>query len=450
VTTAVIRGLSPERTVLDNGAVVIVQETPTTPAVTILATFLAGGLYEPADVPGVAHLTGRVLDRGTERRSAEVISEQLDDRGVALKVSTTRHTIALGCTCLAEDFDDVLSIVVDVARRPLFPEPEIAKRRAEIITAVRQDDDNPAVRATEAFFELAYGATHPYGRRAKGSIESIERIQREDLVRLHAARVRPGALTLVVVGDVRPSHALDRAADELEGWHAGQLEDVPVPPPPSRNGRLERFVVVPGKSQTDIAYGFAAIRRLDPRYYAYWIMNNILGQFGLGGRLADNIRERQGMAYYAFSAFDASVGEGPLVIRAGVDPANLERAIAAIDDEVRALGTDGPTERELQESRDYLIGSLPRMLETNQSIATFLQNAEQFGLGLDYDRQLASHLARVQMDEVRAAAAEILDPDRAAVATAGPSTGISGALGAGSSTGASDALGAGSSNAERS
>ena len=98
---------------------------------------------------------------------------------------------------------------------------------------------------------------------------------------------------------------------------------------------------MPGKPQTDIAYGFTTIRRLDPRYYAYWMMNNVLGQFGLGGRLADNIRERQGMAYYAFSAFDPNVGEGPLLVRAGVDPANVDRALAAIDHEVAALADDG-------------------------------------------------------------------------------------------------------------
>ena len=94
------------------------------------------------------------------------------------------------------------------------------------------------------------------------------------------------------------------------------------------------MIAMPGKTQTDIAYGFTAVRRLDPRYYAYWMMNNILGQFGLGGRLADNIRERQGMAYYAFSTLDPAAGEAPLLIRAGVDPANVERAIAAIDHEV--------------------------------------------------------------------------------------------------------------------
>ena len=152
-------------------------------------------------------------------------------------------------------------------------------------------------------------------------------------------------------------------------------------------------------------------------------MNNVLGQFGLGGRLADNIRERQGMAYYAYSALDPSVGEGPLVIRAGVDPLNVGRAIAAIDDEVRAMGADGPTADELAQSKQYLIGSIPRMLETNAGIASFLQTVEQFDLGLDYDRRLPERLQAVTLDEVRAASAEQLHPERAAVAIAGPAAG---------------------------
>ena len=417
--TALRRGLTPVRTVLDNGAVVLVQETSTIPAVTLMATFLAGSVDDPAGTPGLAYMMGRLLDRGTERRAGEVIAQELDDRGVSLKVSTSRHTMSLSCTCLAEDFDHVIGIVLEVATRPVFPEPEIVKRRGEIITALRQDEDNPAVRATETLFELLYGASHPYGRRPKGTVASIERIERVDLIALHRARIRPGTLSLTVVGDVRPEHALARAARELDGWDGAASDEMMVPPPPSADGRRVAITPMPGKSQTDIAYGFATIRRLDPRYYAYWLMNNILGQFGLGGRLADNIRERQGMAYYAFSGIEPTVGEGPLIIRAGVDPVNVERAIKAIDHEVGQLATEGPTSVELEESRQSLIGSVARMLETNQSIAVFLQNAEQFGLGLDYDRQLQGHLESVTMDEVRAAAAETLDPGRASVAIAG-------------------------------
>jgi zinc protease len=193
-----------------------------------------------------------------------------------------------------------------------------------------------------------------------------------------------------------------------------------VPPPALPAIRRERRIHMPGKAQSDIAYGFTTISRLDPRFYAYAIMNNILGQFGLGGRLADNIRERQGMAYYAFSSFDPSFGEAPLVVRAGVDPNNVQRALEAIDMEVRLLGEEGPTEAEIEETRAYLIGSIPRLLETNYRVATFLQNCEQFGLGMDFDRRLPGLIQGVGTDEVRSAASDVLSPERAAVAVAGP------------------------------
>jgi zinc protease len=252
-------------------------------------------------------------------------------------------------------------------------------------------------------------------------VESLERIGRHALVAFHEEHFRPAALCVVIVGDVDPGEATDLAARELGGWSGAPSRCVVVPPPPSPAQRTRRVIVTPGKVQADIAYGFTTISRLDPRYYAYWMMNNILGQFGLGGRLADNIRERQGMAYYAFSMFDPNVGEGPLIVRAGVDPANVERALAAIDFEVGKFKAEGPTVAEMHETRDYLVGSIPRMLETNEAIAGFLQNAEQFGLGLHFDRQLPALLEGVTIEEVRQAAADVLDPDRAAVAVAGPS-----------------------------
>jgi zinc protease len=412
--------LSPVRATLDNGAVVVVQETSATPAVAINATFLAGSLYEPAHLPGLAYLTGRVIDRGTEHRSADVIAEELDERGISLRVGTTRHTMTLSCTCLAEDFGEVLAIVMDVARRPVFPDRELGKRRAEAVTAVRQDDDNPAVRAAEGLSELLYGEEHPYGRRAKGTVGSLERIDRDAIVRFHSRYVRPAVLTLAVVGDVAAQDVIDRTAAEIDGWTGAPAGSIVVPPPLIPQVRRLRLISMPGKAQTDIAYGFTTISRLDPRYYAYWMMNNVLGQFGLGGRLADNIRERQGMAYYTFSTFDPTVGEGPLVVRAGVDPLNVDRALNAIDAEVRQLGAEGPTPVEVAETREFLIGSIPRLLETNYSIAGFLQMCEQFGLGLDYDRRLPALLEAVTIDEIRSAASEVLSPERAAVAIAGP------------------------------
>jgi zinc protease len=173
------------------------------------------------------------------------------------------------------------------------------------------------------------------------------------------------------------------------------------------------------KAQADIAYGFVSIKRSDPSYYTYLLLNNALGQYALGGRLGDNIRERQGMAYYVSSILDANVIPGPLLIRAGVSAANVDRAVAAIDNELTQLRAEGLTQKELTESRQFLIGSMPRALETNAGIANFLQLGEFFGLGLDYDRQLPQLLSAVTLDDVNAAA-QSLDPERAAIVIAGP------------------------------
>jgi zinc protease len=417
--TTATSGLAPVRHVLPNGLVIIVQETAFAPAATISMAFRAGSLNEPDDLTGLAFFLARVIDRGTATRSADAIAEALDDRGVALRAATNRHVLTLSCTCLSEDFDQVLAVVADVARNPVFPGDEIEKRRQETITAIRQDMDNPGIRASEALQALLYGPGHPYGRPAKGSVESVERFRREHLAAYHAARFAPAATFIVIVGDVRVADAVAQVAAAFDGWDAVPAPEREVPHVSRPSSRQQIVLEMPDKSQSDIAYGFTSISRLDPAYCHHWVMNNILGQFGLGGRLAENIRERQGMAYYAFSSFDPSLGPGPLVIRAGVDPANVERAIAAIDAEVGAMGREGATERELLETRQFLIGSIPRMLETNQSIATFLQTAEFFGLGLDYDRRLPALLQAVTLENVRAAAASVLDPSRACVAVAG-------------------------------
>jgi zinc protease len=174
------------------------------------------------------------------------------------------------------------------------------------------------------------------------------------------------------------------------------------------------------KAQADIAYGFTSITRSDPAFHATTLMNNILGQYALGGRLGESIRERQGMAYYAFSSLDANVIPGPLMIRAGVNPSNVERAIASIDAEISTFAAEGPTGDELAESKQYLVGSMPRNLETNIGIANYLQMIEFFGLGLDYDLRLPGLLEAVTREDVHAAARRTLDVTRAAVVVAGP------------------------------
>jgi zinc protease len=412
-------GLSPSRTTLSNGVVVIAKETRAIPAVTINLSIRAGSVCDPGDAPGAVYLMSRVLDRGTTRRSAGDIAEDLDTRGITLTIGVTRHAMSLACTCLSEDFDEVLALLGDVVMSPAFPDDEIATRKTEVVTSIRQDEDNPAVRAVESLMALLYPDNHPYGRRLKGTVDIVGDLTREQLIRVHAQRFAPGELS-VVVGDVSVDRASRIADQVLGGWRLPR--PLPVDLPRVESGLRRQRLVIPmmNKAQADVAYGFRAVARRDPAYHAFWLMNHVLGQYSMGGRLGDSIRERQGMAYYVFSSLDANVIEGPLTIRAGVSASNVDRAVTSIDEEVARLIRDGVTAKELNESRQYLVGSLPRALETNSGIATFLQTVEFFDLGLDYDAQLPDLLQAVTVEDVHAAAKRVLDPDRATIVIAGP------------------------------
>ena len=129
--------------------VVLAKESPTTPAVTLHASFQAGTIFDPPSHAGLAHFVSRTIDRGTETRRADHIAEELDSRGVSLSITVNRHAMALVCTCLVEDLSPMLALLADIAMHPTFPAEEVETKRGEIMTLIRQDEDNPAAMANE-------------------------------------------------------------------------------------------------------------------------------------------------------------------------------------------------------------------------------------------------------------------------------------------------------------
>lgn len=420
MTSGSATGLAPSRYVLPNGLRVLFKRTATTPAVTLHLALDCGSLHDPAASPGLAHFVSRTIDRGTESRTTEQVAEDLDGWGVSLQTSVSRHTLLVGCTCLSEDFPRVLALVADVVRRPSFPEAEVETRRGEILTLIQQDEDSPASVATDTLMAMLYGEGHPYGRLLRGRTATVKAIDRASLRLFHRSHVTPAGTCVAVVGDVDAHEAMAALVEAFGAWPSASAPAVALPTPPVAQARRTRVVPMMNKSQADVAYGFTGITRADPDYYAWWLMNTVLGEYALGGRLGDNIRERQGMAYYVSSSLGAGPIAGPLLVRAGVSADNVQRTVEAIDTELRRMAVDGPTEQEVNESRQYLIGSLPRHLETNAGIAEYLQSVEFFGLGLDHDIRLPDRLGQVTREDVHGAARRALDPTRATVVVAGP------------------------------
>jgi zinc protease len=411
--------LDPLKLTLANGMTVLAKDTPTTPAVTILVGVRAGAFYDPDGREGTAALVARVLDRGTRSRSGDEIADELDGRGASLSVVAGRHQLTVSATCLSEDFDRIFALTADIVQRPAFADSDVITRRADLLTSILQDEDDPAAVAVDSLMARLY-PTHPYGRRARGTTSTVEQLARGDLVDFHRRWFSPETAILVVVGDIDPQEVLLAASREFESWQSSRVREPELPAPQSSSARELAVIPMMNKAQADIAYGFLGLRRDDPDYYAAWLMNNALGQYALGGRLGDSIRERQGMAYYVYSSLESSLAEGPLLIRAGVAADNVERTIASIDAELRTVRAENITQKEFEESKRYLVGSIPRQLETNAAIAGFLLSAEFYRLGSDYDVRLPVLISDVTHEHIHAVITRLIDPDRAEVVVAGP------------------------------
>jgi zinc protease len=148
--------------------------------------------------------------------------------------------------------------------------------------------------------------------------------------------------------------------------------------------------------------------------------NNILGVFGLGGRIGEQVREKHGMAYYAATSLDGGLGPGAWYAYAGVNPANVEKAADAIVREIQKFTARGVTAQELADNKAFFVGRLPLSLETNSGVANSISTMELHNLGLDYLQRYPAMMQAITRDEVLEVTREFLDPERYAVAIAGP------------------------------
>jgi zinc protease len=174
------------------------------------------------------------------------------------------------------------------------------------------------------------------------------------------------------------------------------------------------------KTQADIVLGTVGPARAADGYYAARLGDVILGHLGLMGRLGETVRDQQGLAYYAYSGLEAGLGRGPWSVRAGVNPANVDQAIESILAEIARLQDEPVTDEELEDGQDFLTGSLPLRLETNEGIAGTLLDMELYQLGDDYIIRFPDLMRAVTKEQIQAVAQRYLDPEHYALAIAGP------------------------------
>jgi len=408
------------RVELSNGIVVLARANFNSPSVVISGYLLAGGLLDPDEKLGLADFVSSALMRGTQKREFQKIYDELESVGASFGYNSGTHYAGFGGRSLVEDLPLLLDVMADTLQNSSFPADQVEKLRAQILTglAIRAQDTSDMASLT--FDQLLYDG-HPYSRPDEGWPETVQAITLDDLKAFHRKYYGPRGMVIAVVGAVEPEKAAGEVERILGGWQNEVQEDAPELPafePPAKTVR--RHYAIPGKSQSDIVMGTYGPKRNDPEYLSVSLGNNILGQFGLMGRIGDVVREQSGLAYYAHSSLSTGIGPGAWYVSAGVNPSNVDKAIDLIKQELKRYADEGVTAEELSDSQANFIGRLPLSLESNGGVAGSIINIERYGLGLDYYRQYADMVQAVTVDDVRESAQKYIDPERLVIATAGP------------------------------
>ena len=408
------------RVVLANGLTILARPNFNSPSVVISGSVSAGSLSDPDQKLGLADFTADALLRGTTHRSFQEIYDALESAGASLGFDGGTHTTGFSGKALAEDLDLLLALLAEALRQPAFPTDQIERLRARLLTglAIRAQDTGEMAALT--FDQIIYPG-HPYSRPEDGYPETVQAITQEDLAAFHRSIYGPRGMVIAVVGAVEPGQAVDTVIQELGDWsNPEQPGIVQVPPTGYPQEPLTRKVDIPGKYQTDLCVGAVGPQRRSPDYLPAALGNNILGVFGMMGRVGEVVREKAGLAYYAFSSLAAGIGPGSWSVAAGVDPTNVEKALDLIRSEVARFVSEPVSVEELADSQANFIGRLPLSLESNSGVAGALVNLERFDLGLDYYRQYPDLVRAVTREQVLETAGRYLVEDRLGAAIAGP------------------------------
>jgi zinc protease len=407
------------RYVLDNGITVLVYENDASQSVVVDGIVRAGALVETRANAGLASYAAEMLMRGTKFRAFDAIYEEIESVGATFSFSAGRHVTDFYANLLSEDLDLILGVISESLRHPVFPEEHVERVRGEIVTGLHMRANDTSQMAALNFRELLY-KNHPYGKSIEGYLDSIQSIGRDQLVEYHDQYFGADGMIITVVGAVEAEAALKKVEAAFGDWDTKQ-KSMPAAPDAKRPESKKRtHFEMPDKTQSDIMLGIPGPRRSAPDYLDASIANTVLGVFGMYGRLGQNVRESQGLAYYSYSRLLGGLGPSPWYVSTGVAPDKVEVALDSILHEIGRMIEEPIPEEELADSIAFRTGALPVSLETNQGVAGVLTDLELYDLGLDYLNLLPGMLNSITTESVLAAAKHYLSVEELAIAVAGP------------------------------
>ena len=403
-----------------NGARVYFVENHDLPMFDVSVEFAAGAGYDRAEKAGVAAMTNRLLDAGAEGMGEDEISRRMADVGAQFgrRFDTDRAGYSLRTLSSTRERNQALDVMSRVLRGPAFPQDVLEREKVRVIAGLKESDTRPDTIASRAFYRLVY-RDHPYALRASGEVDTVGKITRADLEGFYRGHYAAQYAVVAMVGDVTRAEAEAIANQLTRGLPAASGSEPSLPPVTGLSAGTVRMIGHDAK-QAHIMIGAPGIRRGDPDYFPLFVGNYILGGGGFASRMIEEVRQKRGLAYSAYSYFLPLMREGPFLIGMQTQRDQAGEALEVARKTLREFVAAGPTEQELRAAKQNIVGGFPLRIDSNRKIHEYLSVIGFYRLPLSYLEDFVKNVERVTVSDIREAFLRRINPERMVTVVVGP------------------------------
>ncbi|MEH2079098.1 MAG: pitrilysin family protein [Nostoc sp.] len=418
--TDTIAQVLPDKFKFTNGLRILLLPDHSTPTVTLSGYIQAGTEFDPDNKAGLAAFVADNLLNGTKSKDVLTIAKVLGERGASLDFQTYREGVHIEGDSLAEDLPILLEILADVVKNSNFPVKELELHRQQTLTELQLELDEPSEVARRVFVQSIYPKKHPL--HTFPTEESLQQIQRQDVINFKTKHYHPDTTVLALVGDFDLDKVRSLIKNKFGDWEvSGQAPTLKYLPVAMPKKIVSVNPVLPDKAQAVTYMGYTSINRYDPHFHAALVLNQILGGDTLSSRLGAEVRDRQGLSYGIYSSFQVGKNVGTFLIEMQTSPEDSSKAIASTRQILQQIHQQGVTALEVETAKRTLISNYNVSLANPEELTDRILMNEVYGLDKVELHSFTDKIQKVTLTQVNQAARELLHPDQIVVVTAGPS-----------------------------
>lgn len=399
-----------DRRRLENGIELVVAPVHKLPLITVSVLVDAGAVCDPAGREGTAQLTAKLLLEGTQTSDGAELTERFERLGASIDASADWDAAAVTLTAMSDRLPQAMTILGEMLRTPAFRQREVERLKAERLAELLQLRAEPRGLADELFSSFLYTPASRYAKPEGGENDSVDAIDRDQILAFYETRYLPGGTTVIVAGDITADRAEALVRETLGSWSGGAPQRIVGDDLPGSRERAVHIIAKSDAPQSELRIGHVGIPRNHPDFFPVNVMNAILGGL-FNSRINLNLREVHGYTYGAFSAFEWRRQAGPFIVSTAVKSDITDAAAREVLSEIDRIRAEPISTEELSLATSYLDGVFPIRFETTASIAAALAVVVTHGLPDDYYDRYREHVRAITVEQILEAAQTYLHPE---------------------------------------